>query len=184
MIDPILGNLSDRTYTPLGSPLAVAFNAAPIPLAFAWILMWSPPAAEAPSFRRARADSHKPCACCFRRARSPRSASCRKSPPIMMNAPPCFGIGRWGGLGSGGLGMNGACLHRVHGRGRKACFSARVIMLSACFGALTDGGFGDRFRRIGQHSPGRPPARIPSLRPSRSRAHSPKSARHFQNAPS
>jgi len=49
VIDPILGNLSDRTYTRWGRRLPWLY-AAPIPLAFAWILMWSPPAAEAPSF--------------------------------------------------------------------------------------------------------------------------------------
>jgi glycoside/pentoside/hexuronide:cation symporter, GPH family len=49
VIDPILGNLSDRTYTRWGRRLPWLY-AAPIPLAFAWVMMWSPPAAEAPSF--------------------------------------------------------------------------------------------------------------------------------------
>lgn len=49
VIDPILGNLSDRTYTRWGRRLPWLY-AAPIPLAFAWILMWSPPGGEAPSF--------------------------------------------------------------------------------------------------------------------------------------
>ncbi len=49
VVDPILGNLSDRTYTSWGRRLPWLY-AAPIPLAFAWILMWSPPGAEAPSF--------------------------------------------------------------------------------------------------------------------------------------
>lgn len=49
VVDPILGNLSDRTYTRWGRRLPWLY-AAPIPLAFAWVLMWSPPAGEAPSF--------------------------------------------------------------------------------------------------------------------------------------
>ena len=49
VVDPILGNLSDRTYTSWGRRLPWLY-AAPIPLAFAWILMWSPPGAAAPSF--------------------------------------------------------------------------------------------------------------------------------------
>ncbi len=49
VVDPILGNLSDRTYTSWGRRLPWLY-AAPIPLAFAWVMMWSPPAGEAPSF--------------------------------------------------------------------------------------------------------------------------------------
>jgi len=49
VIDPILGYLSDRTYSRWGRRLPWLY-AAPIPLAFAWVLMWSPPGSEAPSF--------------------------------------------------------------------------------------------------------------------------------------
>lgn len=49
VVDPILGNLSDRTYTRWGRRLPWLY-VAPIPLAFAWVFMWSPPGAEAPSF--------------------------------------------------------------------------------------------------------------------------------------
>lgn len=49
VVDPILGNLSDRTYTRWGRRLPWLY-AAPIPLAFAWVMMWSPPAGAAPSF--------------------------------------------------------------------------------------------------------------------------------------
>jgi glycoside/pentoside/hexuronide:cation symporter, GPH family len=49
VVDPILGNLSDRTYTRWGRRLPWLY-AAPIPLAFVWVMMWSPPAGEAPSF--------------------------------------------------------------------------------------------------------------------------------------
>ncbi len=49
MIDPLLGNLSDRTYTRWGRRLPWLY-AAPIPLAFAWIMLWSAPAGEPPSF--------------------------------------------------------------------------------------------------------------------------------------
>ena len=49
VIDPILGNLSDRTYTRWGRRLPWLY-VAPIPLAFAWVLLWSPPGGEAPSF--------------------------------------------------------------------------------------------------------------------------------------
>ena len=49
VIDPILGNLSDRTYTRWGRRLPWLY-VAPIPLAFAWVIMWSPPGGEAPSF--------------------------------------------------------------------------------------------------------------------------------------
>jgi GPH family glycoside/pentoside/hexuronide:cation symporter len=49
VVDPILGNLSDRTYTRWGRRLPWLY-AAPIPLAFAWVMMWSPPTGEPPSF--------------------------------------------------------------------------------------------------------------------------------------
>ena len=49
VIDPILGNLSDRTYTRWGRRLPWLY-AAPIPLAFVWVLLWSPPGGEAPTF--------------------------------------------------------------------------------------------------------------------------------------
>lgn len=49
VVDPIIGNLSDRTYSRWGRRLPWLY-AAPIPLAFAWVLLWSPPGAEAPSF--------------------------------------------------------------------------------------------------------------------------------------
>lgn len=49
VVDPILGNLSDRTYTRWGRRLPWLY-AAPVPLAFAWILLWSPPGGEAPTF--------------------------------------------------------------------------------------------------------------------------------------
>ncbi|MEO0463299.1 MAG: MFS transporter [Pseudomonadota bacterium] len=49
VVDPILGNLSDRTYTRWGRRLPWLY-AAPIPLAFCWIMLWSPPTGEAPSF--------------------------------------------------------------------------------------------------------------------------------------
>ncbi|MCK0127467.1 MFS transporter [Erythrobacter sp. F6033] len=48
-VDPIIGNLSDRTYTRWGRRLPWLY-VAPIPLAFAWVLLWSPPGGEAPTF--------------------------------------------------------------------------------------------------------------------------------------
>ncbi|MEL7189971.1 MAG: MFS transporter [Pseudomonadota bacterium] len=48
VVDPIIGYLSDRTYTRWGRRLPWLY-AAPIPLAFAWVLLWSPPGGEAPS---------------------------------------------------------------------------------------------------------------------------------------
>lgn len=49
VVDPIIGNLSDRTYSRWGRRLPWLY-AAPIPLAFAWVILWSPPGAEAPTF--------------------------------------------------------------------------------------------------------------------------------------
>jgi GPH family glycoside/pentoside/hexuronide:cation symporter len=49
LIDPLLGNLSDRTYTRWGRRLPWLYIA-PIPLAFAWMMLWSAPAGEPPSF--------------------------------------------------------------------------------------------------------------------------------------
>jgi glycoside/pentoside/hexuronide:cation symporter, GPH family len=49
VVDPILGNLSDRTYTRWGRRLPWLY-AAPIPLALVWTIMWSPPTTDAPSF--------------------------------------------------------------------------------------------------------------------------------------
>lgn len=41
-VDPILGNLSDRTYTRWGRRLPWLYIA-PIPLAVAWVILWTPP---------------------------------------------------------------------------------------------------------------------------------------------
>lgn len=41
-IDPFVGHMSDRTYTRWGKRLPWLY-AAPIPLGFAWLLLWSPP---------------------------------------------------------------------------------------------------------------------------------------------
>ena len=49
VVDPIIGNLSDRTYTRWGRRLPWLY-AAPVPLAFLWVLLWSPPEGAAPSF--------------------------------------------------------------------------------------------------------------------------------------
>ena len=42
IVDPIIGHLSDRTYTRWGRRLPWLYLA-PIPLAFSWMLLWSPP---------------------------------------------------------------------------------------------------------------------------------------------
>jgi GPH family glycoside/pentoside/hexuronide:cation symporter len=47
-IDPIIGYLSDRTYTRWGRRLPWLYIA-PIPLALIWVVLWSPPGGEAPS---------------------------------------------------------------------------------------------------------------------------------------
>ncbi|WP_298308994.1 MFS transporter [uncultured Erythrobacter sp.] len=49
VIDPILGNLSDRTYTKWGRRLPWLY-AAPVPLAFAWVVLWSAPGGSVPTF--------------------------------------------------------------------------------------------------------------------------------------
>ncbi len=49
VIDPMLGNLGDRTYTRWGRRLPWLYAAA-LPLAVAWVILWSPPVDEAPSF--------------------------------------------------------------------------------------------------------------------------------------
>lgn len=49
LIDPLLGNLSDRTYTRWGRRLPWLY-AAPIPLAFAWYFLWVPPVDGPPDF--------------------------------------------------------------------------------------------------------------------------------------
>lgn len=49
VIDPIIGNLSDRTYTRWGRRLPWLYLA-PIPLAIMWVLLWHPPGGEAPGF--------------------------------------------------------------------------------------------------------------------------------------
>ena len=48
-IDPLLGNLSDRTYTRWGRRLPWLYLA-PMPLALMWILLWSPPFTGTPGF--------------------------------------------------------------------------------------------------------------------------------------
>ena len=49
VIDPIIGNLTDRTYTRWGRRLPWLYIA-PIPLAFAWVLLWTATTSGVPTF--------------------------------------------------------------------------------------------------------------------------------------
>ena len=49
VVDPVIGNLCDRTYTRWGRRLPWLYIA-PIPLALVWVLLWSPSGGEPPTF--------------------------------------------------------------------------------------------------------------------------------------
>ena len=49
VLDPLIGYFSDRTYTKWGRRLPWLYIA-PWPLAIMWVILWSPPTGEAPSF--------------------------------------------------------------------------------------------------------------------------------------